>query len=252
VRLAATTSPRDVPTPDLIVVTVKAYQTERAIREAEALVGQRTRVLTLQNGLGNVEALEAVVPREQILAGATSHGVTYLEPGHVHHAGVGYLRVGSPTGDVKAAEQVAHAFTECGLPAEPVADVMAEIWAKVIVNVGINPITAITGLRNGGLLEVRELKELMQHACEEAVQVAAAAGVRLPGDDPLYRTLQVASLTAGNKSSMLQDIERGRRTEIDALSGAIVRLGLKHGVDTPVNASLVALVKGIEATTRRA
>lgn len=246
----AVTSLKAAPVPDLLVVTTKAYQTASAAREAEAanVVGPRTRVLTLQNGLGNAEALHARFG-DRVLVGVTSHGVTYVGPGHVRHAGQGYLRIGSPWG--APVDDVVAAFVEAGLNAEKVHDVWPEVWAKVAVNVAINPTTAITGLPNGALLRDRDLAELMDKAAEEAAAVAEAAGVALPPEDLAVRAREVASRTAENKSSMLQDVERGRRTEVDALCGEVVRLGREHGVPTPVNATLLALVHGIERTTRR-
>jgi 2-dehydropantoate 2-reductase len=238
-------------TPDLLLLTVKAYDTARALKDAAPLLGPHTAVLSLQNGVGNLEQLEAAVGPARALAGATSHGVTFLEPGRIHHAGVGTTVVGpaSPAG-MGLAQQLAQALTACGLKAEASGDIRAELWAKVIVNAGINPLTAITGLRNGALLEVPALKELMESVVREAAGVAEAAGIALPPGDPVERARRVAQLTAPNKSSMLQDIERGRQTEVDAICGAIVGRARGLGLRAPLNAALLALVKGIEATTR--
>lgn len=252
VKPKVATRASEAPVPDLLVLSVKAYDTSRALADAAPLLGQRTRVLSLQNGLGNVERIAEVVDERLVLAAVTTHGVTYVEPGHVKHAGVGYFRVGSPYNEHAAARELAEALRGCGLDAEPTSKIGGEIWAKVVVNAGINPLTAITGLRNGALLEHPALRELMQRVVEEAVDVANAEGAPLPDDDLLARTRRVAELTAANKSSMLQDIERGRPTEIDAICGEIVARGLRHAVDTPINLTLTALVKGIEISTRRA
>jgi 2-dehydropantoate 2-reductase len=121
-----------------------------------------------------------------------------------------------------------------------------------LINVGINPLTALTGLRNGELLEHPEIKAVMKRAVEEAMTVALDLGVETGLDDPVERVYAVAEATAANRSSMLQDVERGRRTEIDALNGAIVELGRRVGVETPVNETLVAAVKGLELARMRA
>lgn len=239
------------PVADLVIVTVKAYATLEAARALRPVVARDARVLTLQNGLGNLETLRASFPAAQLYAGAITVGATMLEPGRVRHAGVGYCKIASAAGDRKSAEALARALTVPGLAPEAVEDAESEIWAKVVVNAGINPATAITGLPNGALLEHAWLTELMTSACEEAIEVARAEGVALPDDDLIFRTRRVAELTAENKSSMLQDVERGRRTEIDAISGEIVRRGRARGVDVPVSATLLSLVKGIELTTRR-
>lgn len=237
-------------TPELLVLTVKAYDTARALRDARPLLGPSTAVLSLQNGLGNLERLRAQVGDALALGGVTTHGVTFVEPGHVHHAGVGYTKVGGAPGTLPLATQVAAALTEAGLATEPTERIEAELWAKAIINAGINPATAITGLPNGQLLEQAGLKELMERAVREAELVARAARIELPEGDLVERTRRVAALTAMNKSSMLQDIERGRPTEVDSICGAIVAQARALGMDAPVNAALLALVKGIESTTR--
>lgn len=242
---------QDAPVPDLLLLTVKSYDTQRALQEARPLLGQRTRVVSAQNGLGNVERVAEATDERLAFAAVTTHGVTFVEPGHVKHAGVGYFRVGSPYNEHAAAREIADAFRTAGIDAEWTDRIAGEIWAKVVVNASINPLTAITGLPNGALLELPHLRELMQRVVEEAVDVARAEGAPLPDDDMLLRARRVAELTAANKSSMLQDVERGRRTEIDSICGEIVARGMRHAVDTPANMTLRALVKGIEESTRR-
>lgn len=238
-------------TPDLLVLTVKAYDTARALRDAKPLLGPSVAVLSLQNGLGNLEQVRTAVGDARALGGVTTHGVTFVEAGHIHHAGVGYTRIGSiHPGSAPLAAEVARALAQAGMAAEATPAIEAELWAKVIVNAGINPITAITGLPNGQLLLQPGLKELMEHAVREAEGVARAAGIALPEGDLVERARRVAQLTADNKSSMLQDIERGRRTEVDSISGAIVAQARGLGLEAPLNAALLALVHGIESTTR--
>lgn len=241
----------DAPVPELLVVAVKAYDTRKALADAAPLLGPTTYVLSFQNGLGNVEAIAERVDARRVLAAVTTHGVTFVEPGHVEHAGLGYFRVGSPSGEHAAAKRVADALRQTGLDVELSEGIVGEIWAKVLVNAAINPLTAIGGLRNGALLQVPALRDLMQRVVEEGVDVARAEAAPLPEEDMLARARRVCELTAPNKSSMLQDVERGRRTEIDAICGEIVERGLRHGIDTPVNLTLRALVKGIEESTRR-
>ncbi|MHB8585698.1 MAG: ketopantoate reductase family protein [Thermoplasmatota archaeon] len=249
VRLRATTSVHDAPRPELVLIAVKSYATRAAIEACASILRPATLVLTLQNGLGNIETLLEVVSPTKLLAGATTMGVTLAVPGHIVYGGPGYLRIGCPEATSAIAIPVVEACRTSGLDAELVEDVAAEIWAKVVVNVAINPLAAITGLRNGSLLELAPLRSLMDRSAEEAIAVAEANGIALP-EDVAVRPRRVAELTAKNKSSMLQDVERGRRTEIDALSGEIVRRGEERGVAAPVNATLWGLVKGIEASTR--
>ena len=249
-RPRALTRPEARP-PDVLLVTVKAYDTARAAQEMRPLVGPGTAIVSVQNGLGNVEALADAYTDRQVFAAVTTHGVTFVEPGHVRHAGVGYFRVGSPFNEHARAADLARLLQSAVPDAEASPRIVGELWAKVVVNAAINPLTAITGLRNGALLDVPELRGLMARAAEEAVDVARAEGAPLPDDDLVVRARRVAELTAQNKSSMLQDVERGRRTEIDAICGEVLQRGLRHGVDAPVNLALRALVKGIEESTRR-
>lgn len=242
---------QDAAVPDVLLLTVKAYDTKRAIHEMRPLVGARTAVISLQNGLGNVEALADAFDERQVFAGVTTHGVTFVEPGHVRHAGTGYFLVGSPYNQHERAQELADIFRGAGLDAQRTTRVLGELWAKVVVNASINPLTAITGLPNGALLQVPALREVMQRTAEEAIDVAKADDAPLPDDDLVARARRVAELTATNKSSMLQDVERGKPTEIDAICGEVVARGVKHGIDTPVNLTLRALVKGIEESTRR-
>jgi 2-dehydropantoate 2-reductase len=125
-------------------------------------------------------------------------------------------------------------------------NIFGEIWAKGIVNAGINPLTASLRVPNGHLLEHEHLTSLLEETCVESIKVAMAAEVKLPNIDLIEKTKNVANLTAKNKSSMLQDVERKRKTEIDSINGVIVRTGEEHDVPTPINSSLVRVIKGIE------
>jgi len=231
---------------DLLVVVVKAYATADALRWAvgAGAVGPDTVALTLQNGLGNAEVLAAALGPERVLAGTTAQGATLLAPGQVRHGGEGPTHIAPwvPGGPAAArADAVAALFTQAGLPTSVAPDPRPLLWAKLCVNCGINALTAILRVPNGGLLERPEARRLMELAAAEAGAVAAAEGVVLPAD-PVERTVAVARATGANRSSMLQDVERGRRTEVDAINGAVANRGRTAGVPTPVNAVLADLV----------
>lgn len=232
---------------DLLLVLVKSYATAEALRWAEGAVGGQTVALTLQNGLGNAEALAAALGPDRVLAGTTAQGATLLAPGRVRHGGGGptYLAPWAPGGLAEAmAEDVAAVLTRAGLPALAVADPQPLLWSKLVVNCGINALTAILQVPNGALLEREPARQLMLAAAREAGAVAAASGVGLP-EDPAEQVLRVAAATAVNRSSMLQDVERGRRTEVDAINGAVAERGQALGVPTPVNATLADLVRSL-------
>jgi len=252
VRVRATTNPAEVGTVDLIMIFVKAYDTRKAAQDALPMVGPETVFLTLQNGLGNVEQIEEVAGKGRVVAGATTHGSTLVGPGEVFHAGKGLTYIGELTGEItERVKRIAETFNRAGIETHISQNIQGIIWKKILINVGINAITAITGLRNGEILLVPEVKEIVRKAVLEAAEVAKAAGITVEMEDPVAEVYKVAELTAKNKSSMLQDVERGRRTEIDAINGAIVRIGKQYGVDTPVNETLVAAVKGIEYASKR-
>jgi len=238
--------------PDLIILTVKAYNTEAAMKDLVPIIKRDTLVLSLQNGLDNIERMRRVMKKEgRILAGITSHGIMREIDGHIEHTGFGETVIGEiiPSRK-KPAEHIAEMFNAVNIQTRCSENIMGEIWAKAVVNAGINPITAITGLQNGYLLRVTHLTALMERTCHEAIQVARAAHIELPLISLVEKAKDVARRTEDNKSSMLQDIERGRQTEICSINGYIAEIGKRHGMDTPVNSTLTALVKGIEETAR--
>jgi 2-dehydropantoate 2-reductase len=243
-NIRGVTNPADAGPVDLIIVFVKATGTEQAMRSALCLVGESTTVLTLQNGLGNVEKLCRVEDPWRVVAGTTGHGSTLVEPGHIRHAGVGNTVVGDPNADGPSSrvEALAAFFNGAKLTTQISTNVMGLIWTKLVANVGINALTAVTGLKNGRLVDFPETAELMKAAVEEACAVAKAKGIRFEVDDPLDHTVRIARRTAANRSSMLQDVTAKRPTEISVINGAIVEEGKKLGIPTPVNAVLTNLV----------
>lgn len=237
--------------PDLAVLCVKAYDTAAAAREIAAMGWIGTMLLSLQNGLGNEDTLADVVPDLPVIGGITSVGANIVHPGTVHHGGDGETIIGAYARcDEHHVTMVADAFTTSGIPISTTDRISTELWAKVIVNAGINPITAIHGIRNGGILESRDLQDQLGHLCEEGVNVANAVGAELSQGEMLQRALDVVKRTATNRSSMLQDVQMGRRTEIDQINGAIVREGAERGVPTPFNLAVIDQVKGLSGSGR--
>jgi 2-dehydropantoate 2-reductase len=233
--------------PDLVIITVKSYNTHVAIQALQPLINENVKILSLQNGLTNLETIKNYYRRSRVLGGVISHGVIFKEPGRIEHAGSGEIILGGfgqvPLEEVK---EVTEAFNKAGLSAIVTDNILGELWVKAAVNASINPLTAIIGQRNGYLLEVTEFTKLVETICNEVVTVGRSAGVRLPQCDMINKTKTVIKMTSENRSSMLQDIERGRQTEIDAINGAIVNVGKKYGVNAPINDALTILIKGIE------
>lgn len=243
----AVTDPAEAGPADLIIVFVKSGATRLAAESLKGLLQPHTRVMTLQNGLGNAETLAEILGAERILAGTTAQGATMLGPGRVRHAGCGDTHIGRFAGAAdEITRNVAAILNGAGLRTIVEEDVQALIWGKLIVNVGINAVTALLGLRNGQVAEIGEVAEVSALAVNEAVLVAAAAGITLPYNDPVQKVLDVARATAQNQSSMLQDIRNRRVTEVEAINGAVVRAGQKWGVPTPVNQTLTLLIQAAQ------
>lgn len=243
--IKATSDPAIVGIVDLAIVFVKSTITDLAIAQNKAVIGENTIVLTLQNGLGNIEKLKTVVRDSQIIAGTTSHGANLLGPGRIKHAGHGATVIGELDGTIsERINRIADLFKSAKLDPVSVSDnVMGLIWDKLLVNTGINPLTAITGLKNGEILDYPELESLAVAAVEEGMKVAEAHGIKLETPDAVEHYKEVSRVTGENTSSMLTDVNNKRRTEIDNISGAIVRYGQKYGIATPVNSLLTRLVQ---------
>lgn len=252
VPVRATTNPDAAGTADLVCVQCKALHTEGALRRASGIIGEHTVVVSFQNGLGNEEAVGRVVGPSKVLAGVTAQGATVTGPGVVHNFGDLPTWVGEPAGGLSArVERIADAFTAAGLDTRASADIRREKWKKLLANVGMSALSAITDLTSIEIMSMPELAAIVHAAVDEAAAVGKAAGVDLDVDETRAVLARISVSDAGgtgaSKSSACADIRNRRRTEVDFISGAIVRLGREHGVPTPVNQTLVAAVKGIES-----
>lgn len=233
--------------PELALVTVKAYSTEQAAHDLAPYLGPDTPVLSIQNGVGNVEILQATLGPERVLAGTTSNGANTVAPGHIRHAGKGDTFIGEPGGGgvSERARRIADAFTAAGMAATAVDDVTGLLWGKLLINVGINPLTGLLQVRNGRLVEIPEADALLEAAVLEAARVAQSKGIRIPFPDAVSKVREVARLTAQNISSMRSDVMNRKPTEIDYICGAVVRAAEETGVPAPINQTLLRLVKSL-------
>lgn len=234
---------------DLVIVLVKSFHTAQAMQGAMTLLGPNTLVLTLQNGLGNEDVLADIVGRERLLAGRTFVGGTQLTPGHVI-AGTRHklTMIGELDGRVcERVQRIADAFNQAGLDTLVSTNIMGAIWDKLLVNVATGALSGITRLPYGLLYQAPEVQACAVAAVQEAMAVAHASGICLSIADPLDAwRMAGAGLPFEFRPSMLQSLDKGSITEIDVINGAVVRQGLKLGVPTPVNQTLVACIKGIE------
>ncbi len=236
--------------PDFVIVATKSYDTADAMRSLRPLA-RSAAFLTLQNGLGNAEIIARDAAR--VVAGTTAHGVTFLGPGEIRHAGVGDTTIGAWTRvDDATVVLLRDLLEEAGVRARITADVRSELWAKLVVNASINPLGALAGVPNGLLVSDPALRRLLEDVARETAAVARSAGARVDAEDLVRRTRLVARRTAANRASMLQDLDRGRRTEIDAISGAVLQEAERGHAEAPLNRALFALVKAREAPFRGA
>lgn len=254
-RIPATTTPPALDAVDLVLVFVKSYHTASALRPFAARLPADTFVLSLQNGLGNLDLIRAALPgHERIILGTTAHGAALLGPGRLRHTGKGATMIGDPAQPGNRRfdlTPISRALTRAGFETTVAENIHTAIWDKLIVNVAINALTALTGLRNGELLDDPELQPVIAQLVDESVNVMRAAGVPVGTHDHLAYARKVMRDTATNYSSMLQDVRNGRRTEIDSINGAVTRLGAELGVATPLNRLLTVLVHNRERAARR-
>lgn len=243
-----TTSVSRIRRADLIIISTKAYDTEGAARRLQR-IGTRATWLTLQNGLENADVLARYAPK--VIAGTTTHGVTFVRPGEVRHAGIGDTIIGTFAGarenDVIRLRDV---LEESGIRTRISPSIRRELWLKVIVNAAINPLAALTGLRNGQLLVVPGLRAALEGLCTEAASVARAEGFDIADREAIDLMARIARRTRENRSSMLQDVQLRRRTEVDAITGAVLRAARRHELTVPMNLIAHALVQGLERSYR--
>ena len=252
-QMKVTAKPAEIRSADLLILCVKANNTADAAARLQGTIPPQSHLLTLQNGLGNVERLGEFFDSSRILAGATSHGATLLDVGRVRHAGYGEIWIGETGGTSSSLagreklQNLAATLNRAGLQAQVVDDIEAVLWRKLMVNVGINALTAILGVPNGELLRIHECTNLMDGAVAEAVKVARYCGINLNPMEEIERVRAVCRSTTSNISSMLQDVRRKKKTEIDQLNGVVVKMAAIYGTTAPVNEVLTALVRSLEA-----
>jgi 2-dehydropantoate 2-reductase len=250
IRVRATSQPAEVGPVDLLLVFVKCYHTEVAVNNASPMIGPKTTVLSLQNGWGNGPRIAAIVGSKKLLLGVCYHSATVLGPGHVLHGGKGMTFMGELEGPISDRLQtIAAAFNLAGIEVTPTPHVLKEIWAKLALNVTTLPTSAALRLTAERLLDTEEMLQLMRALLQEVVAVAKAQNIALDLDERWVAIIGLLKKLAPNtKGSMLQDVEKGRPTEIDVINGAIVEAGKRLGISTPFNQAMVSLIKALEGT----
>jgi 2-dehydropantoate 2-reductase len=249
VKVRATTDCRGIDQVDLIIVLVKSFNTREAIEDARPIIGDKTVIVSLQNGLGNEEIIEGVVGREHVLGGRTFAGGSVFAPGHVIANTTGkQTYLGELDGTTtERVIRIAEEFKRAGLLITVSSNIVGIMWDKLLVNVATGALCGITKLPYGGLYKMPELMDCALEAVSEGIAVAKASGVKLSTKNPKEAWFKASEgLPEDFRPSLSQSLEKGLRTEIDFINGAVVRRGEKCQVPTPVNQTLVACIKGIE------
>lgn len=241
--------PRSLRRHDIVLVTVKAYDTPDVARKYRGRVDPGTIVLSLQNGLGNYEILSHYLGKRKVIVGSTTEAALMERLGIVVHTGHGKTWLGEYDGtDSTRCDQIGRLLRKSGLPAKTTGNIRDVLWTKAIVNSAINPLSALTRLQNGQLGHSEALRTVIKEIIREGAAVARAEGLRLDSRQLMRFTSRVVRATAKNRSSMLQDVESRKRTEIEQLSGMIVRYGERHRIETPLNRIVLHLVKSLEGS----
>jgi 2-dehydropantoate 2-reductase len=239
--VGATDDPQEVAGVGQALVLVKAWQTPRAGTQLVGCLAPDGVALSLQNGLGNWEVLRAALGEARAAVGVTRTGATMLAPGVVRVGGLGPTTLG----ENPRLDRLRHRLKAAGLDVEQVDDPTGALWGKLAVNAGINPVSALLRLCNGELTERPGAREVMRQAATEVQGVAEALGIALPFADAAAEAESAARASGNNQSSMLQDVLRGARTEIDAINGVVVRMAETVGAPTPINRMLWRLVSAL-------
>jgi 2-dehydropantoate 2-reductase len=251
IPVAATTEIEGAGPVDVAVVLTDANATPEAARAAARCLVADGFAVTLQNGIGNVEALAAVLGERRVVGGLSYHSAAVRGPGHVSHTHAGPTWLGELDGArSRRVERLAAALAMAGFTPEIVDDIRGLIWSKWVHNCAINALCAVTGLRVGEIPRHAGADRLQTRIIEEALAVVRARGIRLPDPDPMA-TIKAFCRVKFNKPSMLQHVEQGKRTEVDALNGALVREGQALGIPTPYNEALAWLTQAVEQRMQR-
>ncbi|AIF70283.1 hypothetical protein PAP_09540 [Palaeococcus pacificus DY20341] len=234
--------------PDLLILATKSYSTKAALECVKGIIGDKTWVLSIQNGLGNEDL--ALKYTKNVLGGITTNGAMLEKWGVIRWTGKGITRIGVyPKGNSRFAEEIAMLFNAAGIKTKVSDNIIGWKWLKAIVNSAINPLGALLEVKNGYLLENDYLQDILVSIAREGCMVAQQWGISFE-EHPIEVIIDTLKRTSDNYNSMLQDLKRGKKTEIDYINGKIVEYAEAIGLKAPMNELLVALIKAKEALVR--
>lgn len=238
---------------DLILVLVKSYATETVLQKIAPIIDENTIVLSLQNGVGNFEVMQKVIPHADLGVGGTESGASVLGPGRIAHRANGKTNIGFIYN--RQPEKyllISDMFTSAGFETAVTDNIQSVIWTKLLINVAFNSLTAITRLRNGDVILSEHGETIVRQLLSEALAVAEKEGIEIFYDDPIEDILKIGrEQIAKNQSSMLTDVLKMRKTEIEVINGTIVAYGKKHRIPTPYNEVMTKLIQMIEESYTR-
>ncbi len=231
--------------PDLVIISVKSYDTENAVKKIKKIIDKNTFIMSIQNGLDNIEKIEKIMDKKKLFVCITTHGSVFYKPGVIIHTGIGKTTIGALEKNSFFEQKLVDLFNLSGIKTKVSTNIMYDIWTKGVVNSVINPITCIFKCKNGYILKNPILEKLMEKICYESVQVANACGFNLVYEDVLNLTKEVIFDTSENFSSMLQSIQNDSKTEIDNINGVIFKLGEKYKLDVSLNKVIIYVVSNL-------
>jgi len=230
--------------PDLLILTVKSYDTDTAIKQASSIIKENTQVLSLQNGLDNIDKIKKYVYPEKILAGVTTHGAFFSKPGEIQHTGKGTTVIGELSGKkTEQLDEISNLFNQAKIKTITSQAIIKDIWSKAIINSCINSLTTFFQCKNGYLIENPILEHLVEMICEESINIANTQKLNFSYNEMINHTRDVIINTSENYSSMLQSYKKYKKTEIGSINGKLVKIGKNNGVDVSLNEMLVYLIK---------
>jgi len=232
--------------PDLLILTVKSFDTENAIKQAKKIINENTIVLSLQNGLDNIDKIKRYISYEKIIAGVTTHGAFISKPGIIKHTGKGKTILGELNGKkTKRIVDIVNCFNQSKIDTVFSKDIIKEIWYKAVINSSINPITTIFKCKNGYLLKNPVLENIVDRICKESSNIAWVNGIQITYKNALEKTKDVIRKTSENNSSMLQSLKKDGRIEIESINGYLVEIGKKYNLETLLNEILIHSVESL-------
>ncbi len=231
---------------DLVIIFMNARFSEAALGGNPEMIGPETYLMTLQNGSGHEDTLAKFAARDRIIIGTTQHNANAAEPGVSNHGGSGITHLGCVTGSAARLQPIADTFTACGLQADVSDDVQKMIWNKMFTNVSASALTGALQVPLGFISRDENAWALCRTLIREAVDVAAALGMDFDYDEKVAEVKAVCDNSPNGLTSIYSDLRNGRRSEVDTISGSVVRAGRKVGVPTPSHAFLVGMIHALE------